>query len=290
MQNLCQLSTHNEPQGSWRQTMLRDMSGPSSNPFGETTGGPLAAPRGLSDRRRIALISLIALSPLLVMGGMALDAGHVLSLSQLQARRHQLQDAVREHPAVSLLIYMGLYFLVTGFSLPGALVMTLAGGFLFGLWEGAAAAVCGATAGCAAMFLAARSAWGEALRARAVRAGGLVARIEAGASRNAFTSILMLRLIPGVPIWLVNVTAGLLRMRMSAYLTATVVGIAPSTLVYAAIGSDFGRMFERGQRPDPALLLQPQWLATLAGLAALALIPAAWRVWRQTRRPGSPQG
>jgi uncharacterized membrane protein YdjX (TVP38/TMEM64 family) len=239
----------------------------------------------VSDRRRVALISLIALSPIVVMGIMALDPGHMLSLAQLQARRHQLQDAVREHPAISLLIYMGAYLLVTGFSLPGALVMTLTGGFLFGMWEGAAAAVCGATAGCTAMFLAARSAWGEALRARAVRAGGLVQRIEAGASRNAFSYILMLRLIPGVPIWLVNVTAGLLRMRLVAYLTATVVGIAPSTIVYAAIGSDFGRMFERGQRPDPALLLQPQWLATLAGLAALALIPGAWRVWRQMRRP-----
>ena len=116
-----------------------------------------------------------------------------------------------------------------------------------------------------------------------MRAGGLVQRLEAGASRNAFTSILMLRLIPGVPIWLVNVTAGLLRMRLVAYLVATMVGIAPSTIVYAAIGSDFGRMFERGQRPDPALLLQPQWLATLAGLAALALIPVAWRLWWHRR-------
>ena len=249
-----------------------------SVPEGGTPG-----PRPLSDRRRMALISLIALSPLLFMGVMALDPGHTLSLAQLQARRHQLQDAVREHPALSLFIYMGAYFLVTGLSLPGALVMTLTGGFLFGMWEGAAAAVCGATAGCTAMFLAARSAWGEALRARAVRAGGLVQRLEDGASRNAFTSILMLRLIPGVPIWLVNVTAGLLRMRLVAYLVATMVGIAPSTIVYAAIGSDFGRMFERGQRPDPALLLQPQWLATLAGLAALALIPVAWRLWWQRR-------
>ncbi len=263
--------------------MQIDPSGPSLKTLAEG-GEPSGIP--VSDSRRIAMISLIALSPIVVMGVMALDPGHVLSLAQLQARRHQLQDAVREHPAISLLIYMGAYVLVTGLSLPGALVMTLTGGFLFGMWEGAAAAVCGATTGCTAMFLAARSAWGEALRARAVRAGGLVQRLEAGASRNAFTSILMLRLIPGVPIWLVNVTAGLLRMRLVSYLTATVVGIAPSTIVYAAIGSDFGRMFERGQRPDPALLLQPQWLATLAGLAALALIPVAWRLWWQRRRPG----
>jgi uncharacterized membrane protein YdjX (TVP38/TMEM64 family) len=237
------------------------------------------------DRRRGVWIATVAVSAVVLIAVLALDPEHLISLSQLQARRHQLQHAVHAHPAQSLLIYMGLYVLVTGFSLPGALVMTLAGGFLFGLWEGAAAAVTGASAGCTAMFLAARSAWGETLRARASRAGGLMQRLEAGASRDAFTYILMLRLIPGVPIWLVNVTAGLLRMRLLAYLTATIVGIAPSTIVYAAIGSDFGRMFERGQRPNPALLLQPQWLATLAGLAALALIPAAWRYRRLWRRP-----
>lgn len=216
--------------------------------------------------------------PLAVLALIAMDLPHLISLSQLQARHRQFQDLVRDHPGVSVLIYMGAYCLVTGFSLPGALVMTLTGGFLFGMWEGSAAAVTGATAGATGMFLAARSAWGEALRRRAVQFGGLFERLEAGASRNAFTSILMLRLIPGVPIWLVNVTAGLLRMRTTSYVVATVVGIAPSTIVYAAIGSGLGRMFERGERPNPALLLQPQWLATLTGLAALALIPVAWRL------------
>ena len=243
---------------------------------------PESAPE--SHRARLALIALITAAPFALLILLAVDPPHLLSLSQLQARRHHLQELVREHPAMSLMIYMGAYFLVTGVSLPGALVMTLSGGFLFGMWEGSAAAVSGATAGCVAMFLAARSAWGEALRARAIAAGGLMARLEAGASRNAFTYILMLRLIPGVPIWLVNVTAGLLRMRLSSYVVATAVGIAPSTIVYAAIGSGLGRMFERGQRPDPSLLLQPQWLATLAGLAALALIPVAWRFRHRLRR------
>lgn len=261
--------------------MQTDETGPATDPFAHMAKGAAEA----VDRRRGLLIAAVAVSPIILIVILALDPEHLISLSQLQARRHQLQYAVHAHPATSVLIYMGLYFFVTGLSLPGALVMTLAGGFLFGMWEGAAAAVTGATAGCAAMFLAARSAWGETLRARAVRAGGLIQRLEAGASRDAFTYILMLRLIPGVPIWLVNVTAGLLRMRLFAYLSATVVGIAPSTIVYAAIGSDFGRMFERGQRPNPALLLQPQWLATMAGLAALALIPAAWRyrrLWRKS--------
>lgn len=261
--------------------MQTDKTGPATDPFADMARTAAAA----VDRRRGLLITAVAVSPIILFAILALDPEHLISLTQLQARRHQLQHAVYAHPAESVLIYMGLYVLVTGLSLPGALVMTLAGGFLFGMWEGAAAAVTGATAGCAAMFLAARSASGEALRARAVRAGGLMQRLEAGASRDAFTYILMLRLIPGVPIWLVNVTAGLLRMQLVPYLTATVVGIAPSTIVYAAIGSDFGRMFERGQRPNPALLLQPQWLATLAGLAALALIPAAWRYRRLWRKP-----
>lgn len=260
--------------------MQTDETGAVTDPFATMATSARAA----VDRRRGVLIAAVAVSPIVLIAVMAIDPAHLISLSQLQARRHQLQHAVQAHPAASVLIYMALYFFVTGLSLPGALVMTLTGGFLFGMWEGSAAAVSGATAGCAAMFLAARSAWGETLRARAIRAGGLMQRLEAGASRDAFTYILMLRLIPGVPIWLVNVTAGLLRMRLLAYLTATIVGIAPSTIVYAAIGSDFGRMFERGQRPNPALLLQPQWLATMAGLVALALIPAAWRYRRLWRK------
>lgn len=239
---------------------------------------PPASATSDARRRRLALYVLIAIAGIAILLAVTIDAPHLFSLSELQARRHQLQALVREHPAASLMIYMATYFMVVGFSLPGALVMTLSGGFLFGMWEGAAAAVCGASAGATAMFLAARSAWGEALRERAVRAGGLLQRLEAGASRNAFAYILTLRLIPGLPIWLVNVTAGLLRMKTSSYLLATVIGIAPSTVVYAAIGSGLGRMFERGEKPNPALLLEPQWLAMMAGLAALALLPAAWRL------------
>lgn len=227
---------------------------------------------------RYALWVFAALVGLTLILAATVDSGHLFSLSQLQMRRHELQALVRDHPVASVLIYMAVYFMVVGFSLPGALVMTLSGGFLFGMWEGAAAAVTGVTAGATAMFLAARSAWGETLRARAVRAGGLMQRLEAGASRDAFVYILTLRLIPGLPIWLVNVTAGLLRMSTASYLTATIIGVAPSTFVYAAIGSGLGRMFERGERPNPALLLEPQWLAMMAGLVALALAPAAWRL------------
>ena len=227
---------------------------------------------------RFALWLFAALVGVTVTLAVTVDAGHLFSLTQLQVRRHELQALVRDHPLATVLIYVAVYAMVVGFSLPGALVMTLSGGFLFGMWEGAAAAVTGVTAGATAMFLAARSAWGETLRARAIRAGGLLQRLEAGASRNAFAYILTLRLIPGLPIWLVNVTAGLLRMRTASYLTATLMGVAPSTLVYAAIGSGLGRMFERGAKPNPTLLLEPQWLAMMAGLVALALAPAAWRL------------
>lgn len=232
-----------------------------------------AAHFGMAGLVLIALLALMFIAP-----------PRLLSIEALQERRHELQALVRDRPMLSLVLYMGLYSLVTGLSLPGALVMTLAGGFLFGMWEGAAAAVTGAGAGATAMFLAARSAWGEALRKRALATGGLAARLEAGARRNAFAYILTLRLIPGVPIWLVNVAAGLLRMSTPAFIVTTVLGFAPSTLVYAAIGSGLGNLFERGQKPTAAMLLQPQWMAMMSGLAALALLPIAWRWWSERRR------
>jgi uncharacterized membrane protein YdjX (TVP38/TMEM64 family) len=234
--------------------------------------------------RRLAVVGLVvaALAAALLLIG--LDSPHLISLSQLQARRHELKALVADHPILSLGAYVGLYFLVSGLSLPGALVMTLSGGFLFGLWEGAAAAVIGVSSGATAMFAVARSAWGEALRAKALKTSGLLQRLEAGVSRNAFVYILTLRLIPGLPIWLVNVSAGLIRMRTSSYVAATLIGVTPSTVVYAAIGSGLGTLFERGERPEPSMLLQPQWLAMMAGLVGLAFLPVGWRLLSRRRR------
>jgi len=132
------------------------------------------------------------------------------------------------------------------------------------------------------MYAVARSAWGGTLR-RLVSASTL-ARLERAAHSHAFSTFLTLRLMPGVPIWMVNIGAGVLRIHPLSYLFSTALGVLPSTLLYASVGSGLGRLFERGKRPNLGMMLEPQWIAMLVGLSALALLPVAVNLWRQRVR------
>ena len=141
-----------------------------------------------------------------------------LSLVELKARRDQLQGFVALHPALSFGLYILIYIAVVSLSLPGALVMTLSGGFLFGPWLGAVAAASGASLGAAVIFMVCRSAVGDSLRGKA---GSTISRIEEGVRRDAFSYILTLRLIPVMPFWLVNLAAGFVDIPLRTFLSAT---------------------------------------------------------------------
>lgn len=207
-------------------------------------------------------------------------AGRFLSLEALREQRLVLTALVAAHPYLSLAGYMGLYVAVVAFSLPGALIMSLTGGLLFGVWLGSAAAVAGASTGAVLMFLVARSALGDVLRTR-TRAGGMTHRIEAGVRRNAFSCILALRLIPAMPFCLVNLAAGFVKMPLKTYWWATVLGIAPATAVYAGVGASLGRMFDHGGHVELQSLFQPHMFVPLFGLAGLSLLPLAYQAWRR---------
>lgn len=218
-----------------------------------------------------------------------LGLNRYLSVDELAARRQQLLDLVHAHPILGLVGFVGLYVLVVAFSIPGAMIMTITGGFLFGPWLGAAAAVTGASSGATVMFLVARSALGDVLRRR-TKAGGLIERIQLGVRANAFTYLLALRLIPVVPFWICNIAAGFVQIPITTYVLATVLGIIPSTVIYASIGSGLGHVFDSGRKPDLGLVMDPQVLLPLLGLAALALVPIAYHAWKLHRRRALPDG
>jgi uncharacterized membrane protein YdjX (TVP38/TMEM64 family) len=229
-------------------------------------------------RRYLPLVLVAAIAAAIALSGIS----RYLSLDALSHDRVMLLGFVHEHPTLSLELYILAYFCVVAFSIPGALIMTLAGGFLFGVAEGTFGVAVGVTAGAFAMYAVARSAWGGALR-RLVSASTL-ARLERAAHSHAFSTFLTLRLMPGVPIWMVNIGAGVLRIHPLSYLFSTALGVLPSTLLYASVGSGLGRLFERGKRPNLGMMLEPQWIAMLVGLSALALLPVAVNLWRQGRR------
>jgi uncharacterized membrane protein YdjX (TVP38/TMEM64 family) len=251
-----------------------------------TTSEPEFAPDAAPPQRSLARRAAKYL-PLLVVAAVmglfvALGGARYISMETLQQKSGALTAFTGRHHFWSVTLYILTYVAVVAFSLPGALIMTLTGGFLFGAWVGSAAAVAGVSLGSAVMFLIARSALGGVLKSR-IRAGGRLERLEAGIRRNAFLCILTLRLIPAMPIWLVNIAAGFVHMPVSTYLTATVIGIIPSTVIYASIGSTFGRVFEQGRSPSLHMFLEPQVVGPLCGLMLLSLAPLAVQAWRARR-------
>lgn len=205
-----------------------------------------------------------------------------LSLGELRARRLELEAFVAANFILALAIYMAVYALVVAISIPGALWLTLTGGFLFGPWIGGGGTVIAATLGATAIFLAARTALGDALRARA---GGWLARLEQGFQRNAFNYLLALRLFPGAPFFIVNLAPAFLGVTLRDFFFATLIGIIPGTLVYASIGNGLRAAFAAGTDVDPAvaardLLFSPQILLPIIGLIALALAPIIVRMLR----------
>jgi uncharacterized membrane protein YdjX (TVP38/TMEM64 family) len=212
--------------------------------------------------------------------GLALASGVTehLTLAELKLRRDELQALVSQHPVLSLGAYILLYIAVVSLSLPGALIMTLSGGFLFGPWFGGLAAATGASLGAAVIFLICRTAIGDALRGKA---GSTIARIEDGVRRDAFSYLLTLRLIPVMPFWLVNLAAGFVAIPLRTFLVATVLGILPGSLVYAGLGSGLGHVFASGQEPNLRVIFEPQVLLPLIGLSLLSLLPIVLRRFRK---------
>jgi uncharacterized membrane protein YdjX (TVP38/TMEM64 family) len=226
-------------------------------------------------RRWLPLAVLVAVGVAVYASGLH----HELSLASLQHRRGTLQALVAAHSLLAPLAFVAVYASAIALSLPGALFLTLAGGFLFGTWLGGSLSVVGATLGAVAVFLVARSSLGAALRERA---GPWLQRLEAGFRRDALSYLLVLRLVPVFPFWLVNLVPAFLGVSLRNFALATFLGIIPGCLVYAGVGSGLGTLLDRDEQPDLHLILEPQVLLPLLGLAALALLPALYRRWQNT--------
>jgi uncharacterized membrane protein YdjX (TVP38/TMEM64 family) len=206
-----------------------------------------------------------------------------VSFEALRENRAALLAWRDTHYLATALGYMLLYVGVVALSLPGGAVMTMTGGFLFGLLPGTAMAVVAATAGAALIFVAARAGFGAALQRRIASSGsdGVLKRLEAGLKADAFNYLLMIRLVPAFPFWLVNLAPAFLGIGLRTFVAATFLGIIPGTAVYAWIGAGLGEVFARGEQPDLGLLFDPIVLGPILGLAALAVLPVALRRLRK---------
>ncbi len=232
----------------------------------------------LYDRMR-TLLRLWPLLPVLLIlaAGYASGLQDELNWASLARREVALRALVESHPAAMAAGFVALYATAVAVSFPGAVVLTVTSGLLFGTVLGGMLTVFGATAGSVIIFLAARSALAPFL---AARAGPFIERYRAGIARDTFSYVMALRLIPVIPFWLVNLAPALLGARLLPFAAGTFLGIIPATTVFASLGAGIGAILAAGGRPDLTVILSPPVLLPLLGLAALALAPVAWRAWK----------
>jgi uncharacterized membrane protein YdjX (TVP38/TMEM64 family) len=206
------------------------------------------------------------------------DLKTYLSLDTLKANRDSLLVFTQDHYVPAVVLFILIYVLQTSFSLPGATIMTLAGGFLFGSLWGPLYVNIGATTGATLAFLAARYLFHQWVERKF---GDRLGPIQDGFAKNAFSYLLTLRLIPFFPFFLVNLLSGLTRVKVSTYIVATGVGIIPGSVVYAFAGRQLGTINSLSELVSPRLLLA----FSLLGL--LMLVPVIYRKFTETPTPQS---
>ena len=223
-----------------------------------------------------------ALLVALLIGGLiafvALGGTEWLSLDTLRENRSALLAYTERNYALMLGVTVLVYVVATALSLPGATVLSLATGLLFGRWIGTAVIAVGATIGATLVFLAARYLFADAARRRM---GPAAQRIVEGFRKDAFNYLLFLRLVPLFPFWLINLVPAFTPIRTQTYVLATAIGILPGAFVFANLGESLGRISSAEE------LVSTETLLALGLLGVLALVPVVVKRLRRSE-PAHP--
>ena len=202
------------------------------------------------------------------------DLGRFLSLTALKENRDSLLVFTDANFAGAVAIFIVTYVIVTGLSLPGAVILTLAGGFLFGAVFATLFVNIGATTGATLAFLTARYLLRDTVERKF---GKWLGPFQNGFAKNAFSYLLTLRLIPLFPFFVVNLVSGLTRVNVGTYVVATAVGIIPGSFVYAYAGRQLGSINSLKE------IASPNVVGAFVLLGLLALAPVVYK--RFTAKP-----
>ena len=249
--------------------------------------------------RRLAPLALVVLVMAVVF---AMGWHRYLSLETLVRHRAAIDGFVAARYGLAITTFVAIYVAAVALSIPGAAILTITGGVLFGWLIAGFAAIVGATAGATIVFLIARGACGETILRRA---GPLAEKLAQGFRADAFHYLLFLRLVPVFPFWLVNLAPAVVGVRVGTFVLATALGIIPGTFAFALVGEGLDSVIAAqqvayrncvaGAGPDCRLdfsmtaLVTPQVLAALAALGVVALIPVVLRKWRARRGCAMPE-
>ena len=218
--------------------------------------------------KKILLLACAALAILLFF---LLDLDRFLTLAALKEHRQTLQQTASEQPLTTALLFMALYILQTALSLPGAAILSLSAGLLFGSILGTVYAVVAATIGATLAFLVTRYLLRDTVQRRF---GTRLEGINRELATRGFNYLLFLRLVPLFPFFLINLAAGLTRLPLRSFVLATLLGIIPGGFVYVNAGAGLASINSLGD------VASPQVLGSFALLGLFALVPVAWQKWQ----------
>lgn len=225
--------------------------------------------------KRLPLLTIVAVA---LLGAFFLR--DYLSFQTLADNRERLIDFRDDNYALCAFVFIAVYVVIVAFSLPGATIATLTGGFLFATFPGALFNVIGATLGAICIFQAARWGLGDKLAEKLEGSGGVVHRIKAGIDANQWEMLFLIRLVPAVPFFVANLVPAFVGVPLSRFAVTTFLGIIPGAVVYTSVGAGLGEVFSRGESPELGLIFEPRILLPILGLCALAALPIVLKAVR----------
>ncbi len=232
------------------------------------TEGPRPAMRKSALQTKLPILIIVAVA---LVGAFVLR--DYLSFEALRDNREALIAFRDANYLIAVLGFIAIYVVIVAFSLPGAAIATLTGGFLFATFPGALYNVIGATTGATAIFMAARMGFGDKLAAKMENGEGLIKKIKDGIDENQWSVLFLIRLVPAVPFFVANLVPALVDVPLRRFVISTFFGIIPGSVVYTSVGAGLGDVFARGETPNLGIIFEPQILFPILGLCALAALP-----------------
>lgn len=220
-------------------------------------------------------IIIVVLFAVLVALFFFLDLGQLLTFASLKANHGALLAFYAEKRVLTVAIFLAVYVVQTALSLPGATVLSLAAGALFGAMAGTAWSVTGATIGATLAFLLTRYLFHDAVQRRfGTRLEGINRELE----KAGLNYLLFLRLVPLFPFFLINLGAGLTRLPLRTFVLGTFVGIIPGGFVYVNAGASLAAI------ASPADIASPRVIGSFALLGVFSLVPVLYKKITSQRR------
>jgi len=197
--------------------------------------------------------------------------GEYITLGYLKSRLNEFLDYYESHKLLVIAVYGAVYVLFTAFSLPGAVVLTLAGGAIFGVLTGTLVVSLSSTTGATMAFIGARYMFRDWIEKKY---RGNLAKFSEGVAENGFSYLLFLRLVPIFPFFIINVVMGLTRVDLKTYVLASWIGMLPGTFVFIYAGAQLSGIASIGSVMSGRVLL------AFLMLGILALLPVFYKKTR----------